>query len=65
MNTLTSDDDAVAGVAAKLAESDIADGLRTAVNELGRKEEFLATADVRIPVPKYLQTIESGLQGIG
>lgn len=73
LNTLTNDDDAVAGVAAELAESDIADGLRealgngvrTAVNELGRKDGFLANADVRIPVPKHLQTIESGLRGIG
>ena len=65
LNTLTNDDDAVAGVAAELAESDIADGLcealgngvRTAVNELDRKDGFLANADVRIPVPKHLQTI--------
>ncbi len=62
-----------AAVASQLSQSEIADGLRAAldkgvrnaVSELGRPDGFLANSAVRIPVPKHLSMVESGLRTLG
>ena len=72
-DTLTGSGDTKTAAAAVLADNDIADGLRAALNkgvknavqQLGDKDGFLANTQVRIPVPKHLKMIEDGLRGIG
>ncbi|MCB1747878.1 MAG: DUF4197 domain-containing protein [Gammaproteobacteria bacterium] len=65
--------DSAAPAVDALSQSEVADGLRAAlgqgvrnaVAELGREDGFLANADLRIPVPKHLRTLERGLRAIG
>ncbi|MEQ8232204.1 MAG: DUF4197 domain-containing protein [Gammaproteobacteria bacterium] len=62
-----------AAVAGALSQSEIADGLRAAlgqgvrnaVDQLGREGGFLDNAKLRIPVPKHLRLVEQGLRGLG
>ncbi len=62
-----------AGAVAALADSEIADGLRaalekgvmSAVERLGAEDGFLANTKVRIPVPKSLELIQDGLRTMG
>ena len=51
-------------VAAGLREA-LGKGVQQAVAELGRNNGFLTNVNVRIPMPKRLQRIESGLRRIG
>lgn len=51
-------------VAAGLKEA-LGKGMQQAVAELGRNDGFLTNLNVRIPMPKRLQRIESGLRRIG
>lgn len=67
------DTGSAASVAGALSQTEIADGLRaalekgvrSAVSQLGREGGFLDNADLRIPVPKHLQLVEKGLRGLG
>ena len=60
-------------VAGALSESDIAGGLKeallkgakSAVGNLGKTDGFLKNANVKIPMPKHLSMIESGLRTMG
>ncbi|MEQ8659761.1 MAG: DUF4197 domain-containing protein [Gammaproteobacteria bacterium] len=62
-----------AAVAGALSQSEIADGLRAAlekgvrnaVSQLGKEGGFLDNANLRIPVPKHLGLVEKGLRGLG
>ena len=62
-----------AGAVAVLADSEIADGLRaalekgvmSAVERLGAEDGFLANTKVRIPVPKALELVQDGLRTMG
>jgi len=59
--------------AAGLSPDEIAAGLKEALNKgaqsavasLGKPDGFLKNANVRIPMPKHLATIEKGLRSIG
>lgn len=42
----------------------LAKGTHTAVNELGREDGFLSNLDVRIPMPRELQTVERTLRNL-
>ena len=60
-------------VKSALSESDIAGGLKeallkgakSAVGNLGKTDGFLKNANVKIPMPKHLSLVESGLRTIG
>ncbi|MGR8948476.1 MAG: DUF4197 domain-containing protein [Gammaproteobacteria bacterium] len=60
-------------VTSGVSDSDIASGLKeallkgskAAVENLGTPDGFLKNADVKIPMPKHLSMIESGLRTIG
>ena len=53
-------DEIVAGLKEALAK-----GTRSAVDTLGRTDGFLANADVRIPMPQALGSVERGLRMVG
>ncbi|MGR8920675.1 MAG: DUF4197 domain-containing protein [Gammaproteobacteria bacterium] len=73
LNKITSDEQTRGAVTDALSNSEIADGLRAAldkgvrnaVSQLGREDGFLADAKLRIPVPKHLEMVESGLRTLG
>lgn len=60
-------------VTSALSESDIAGGLKeallkgakSAVGNLGQTDGFLGNTNVKIPMPKHLSMVESGLRTIG
>ncbi|MEM7467524.1 MAG: DUF4197 domain-containing protein [Pseudomonadota bacterium] len=60
-------------VTSALSDSDVAGGLReallkgakSAVSNLGTTDGFLKNANVKIPMPKHLSMVESGLRTIG
>ena len=62
-----------ADVSSALSESDVAGGLKeallkgakSAVGNLGKTDGFLKNANVKIPMPKHLSMLESGLRTIG
>ncbi|MGE0485373.1 MAG: DUF4197 domain-containing protein [Gammaproteobacteria bacterium] len=76
LDELTGGDAATPGATATVAalsQGEMANGLRAAlgqgvrnaVAELGREDGFLANADLRIPVPKHLRSVERGLRALG
>jgi len=50
---------------AKGLKEALADGVGTAVSELGRPDGFLQNAEVKIPMPEHLSMVEKGLRALG
>lgn len=67
------DDDSSAGVGSLLGNQEIADGLREAlqvgtdrvVTAIGRTDGFNADPEIHIPLPNYMQDVQSALELIG